>query len=77
MKNINKVDNSRRALLKTFAASGISKALISSSPIVAGMLFSRHADAQSDGRPNKTVSIYIPGGAIYDNWIPSVKWWTW
>ena len=71
MKNINKVDNSRRALLKTFAASGISKALISSSPIVAGMLFSRHADAQSDGRPNKTVSIYIPGGAIYDNWIPS------
>jgi len=71
MKNINKIDNSRRALLKTFAASGISKALISSSPLVAGMLFSRHADAQTGGRPNKTVAIYLPGGAIHDNWAPT------
>ena len=71
MKNTNKIDNSRRALLKTFAASGISKALISSSPLVAGMLFSRHADAQTGGQPNKTVAIYVPGGAIHDNWAPT------
>jgi len=71
MKKINTIDNGRRALLKTFAASGISKALISSSPLVAGMLYSRHADAQSDGTPNKSVVIYVPGGAIHDFWAPT------
>jgi len=40
MKNKNTIDKRRRAILQTFAASGISKALISSSPLVAGMLFS-------------------------------------
>ena len=71
MKDKNMIDNKRRALLKTFAASGISKALISSSPLVAGVLFSRHADAQSAGTPNKSVAIYIPGGAIQEFWAPS------
>ncbi len=71
MKNKNIIDNKRRALLKTFAASGISKAVISSSPLVAGMLFARHADAQSDGAPNKTVAIYIPGGGIQEFWAPT------
>ena len=71
MKNINNIDKKRRALLQTFATSGISRALINSSPLVAGMLISRHADAQSTGRPDKTVAIFVPGGAIYDLWIPT------
>lgn len=71
MKKINTIDNTRRDLLKTFAASGISKALISSSPLVAGMLFSRHADAQTNGVPNKSVAIYVPGGGIHDFWAPT------
>ena len=71
MKNISTVDKRRRDILKTFAASGISRGLISSSPLVAGMLFSRQADAQSNGGPNKSVAIYVPGGAIHDFWAPS------
>ena len=71
MKNIDSIDKRRRDLLKTFAASGISKALITSSPLVAGMLFSRHADAQSSGAPNKSVAIYVPGGGIHDFWAPT------
>ncbi len=70
MKNKYTIDRSRRALLQTFAASGISKALISSSPIVAGILFSRHADAM-DTAPNKSVAIYVPGGGIHDFWAPT------
>ena len=61
---------SRRALLKTVLASGISKSLITRSPLVAGMLFARHADAQGS-QPNKTVAIYVPGGGIHDFWAPS------
>ena len=71
MKDTNTLDQRRRALLKTFATSGISKALINSSPLVAGMLFSRHADAQANGAPNKSVAIYIPGGGIHDMWAPT------
>lgn len=71
MKKTNTIDKGRRALLQTFAASGISRALISSSPLVAGMLFSRHAEAQSSGAPNKSVAIYVPGGGIHDFWAPS------
>ncbi len=61
---------SRRQVLKTFLASGISRALVQSSPLVSGILFARHADAQQSG-PDKCVSIYIPGGAIHDFWAPS------
>jgi len=71
MNNINTFDKRRRDLLKTFATSGISKALISSSPLAAGVLFSRHADAQANGAPNKSVAIYIPGGGIHDMWAPT------
>lgn len=71
MKKENTIDQRRRALLQTFAASGISKALISSSPLVAGLLFSRHADAQTGGAPNKSVAIYVPGGGIHDFWAPT------
>jgi len=71
MKKTNTIDKRRRAILQTFAASGISKAVISSSPLVAGMLFSRHAEAQADGAPNKSVAIYVPGGGIYDFWAPT------
>ncbi len=71
MKNKESINQKRRDLLKTFTASGISKALINSSPLVAGMLFARHADAQQSGSPNKSVVIYVPGGGIHDFWIPS------
>ena len=65
-----KVDQNRRSLLKTFAASGISKALFMSSPLVSGMMFARHAEAQSS-TPNKSVAIYVPGGGIKDLWLPT------
>ena len=55
---LNKLAMSRRSLLKMVAASGISSTLIRTSPLVAGMLFSRHADAQESGLPNKTISIF-------------------
>ena len=71
MKKTNTIDTKRRAVLQTFAASGISKALISGSPLVAGMLFSRHADAQQGGAPDKSVAIYVPGGGIHDFWAPT------
>ena len=68
--HLNSLALSRRSVLKTFLASGISKALISRSPLVAGMLFARHADAQSTG-PNKTVAVYVPGGGIHNQWAPT------
>ena len=71
MKKINSIDKKRRALLQTFATSGISRALINSSPLVAGMLISRHADAQSSDRPDKTVAVFVPGGGIHDLWVPT------
>ncbi len=67
---LNSLRLSRRSVLKTFVASGISKAIISSSPLVAGVLFARHADAQATG-PNKAVSIYVPGGGIHEFWAPT------
>ncbi|MBE1301179.1 MAG: DUF1552 domain-containing protein [Alteromonadaceae bacterium] len=71
LEQLHRLAVSRRGLLKTFAASGISTALLRSSPIVAGILFSRHADAQDAGLPNKTVAIYVPGGAISYLWQPT------
>jgi hypothetical protein len=68
--NAHKLDKTRRRLLKTFVASGISKALISSSPLVAGMLFARDADAQQS-TPNKSLVIYVPGGGIHNYWAPT------
>ena len=61
---------SRRSVLKTFLASGISNVLVMNSPLVAGMLFARHADAQGS-LPNKAVAVYVPGGGIHDFWAPS------
>lgn len=69
--NENAVDKKRRGLLKTFAASGISAAILRSSPLVSGMLFARHADAQLGGVPNKSVVIYVPGGGIHNFWAPT------
>ncbi len=62
---------SRRNLLKTIMASGISHTLLSSSPLIASVLYNRHAEAAGDVTPNKTVVIFIPGGAIHDLWAPS------
>ncbi len=71
MTNSNNIDKRRRSILKTFAASGISRALIASSPLVAGMLYSREAEANTGGAPNKSVAIYVPGGGIHDFWAPT------
>jgi len=60
---------SRRQFLATAAASGISSALMRSSPLVAGMLYARSAEAQ--GGPTRSVVIYVPGGAIHAFWAPS------
>lgn len=66
---------SRRHLLKGLASSplfssGIAPSLLRSSPLIAGVLAARSAEAQSS-RPNKSVVVYIPGGAIHDLWAPS------
>ncbi|WP_125717398.1 DUF1552 domain-containing protein [Pseudoalteromonas rubra] len=69
--HLNNMAISRRSLLKMFMASGISTALIRTSPLVSGLLYARHADAMDAGLPNKTVSIYIPGGSIASLWNPT------
>lgn len=61
----------RRSLLKTFVSSGISYSVLAASPLVGGILYSRNAEAQSTGLPNKSVAIYVPGGGIHDFWAPS------
>lgn len=71
-KNVkNPIDEQRRSLLKTFVASGISKAVFQSSSIITGAMIARHADAQSSGRPNKSVAVYVPGGGIHSMWAPT------
>ncbi len=51
--NLDKQTISRRSLLKTFVASGISQAILRSSPLISGVLFSRHAEAEGLDMPNK------------------------
>jgi len=70
-KNIQTPDMTRRGFLKTWLASGISTSILSSSPLISGLLFSRHAEAQGVTTPNKSVVIYIPGGGIHDLWAPT------
>ncbi len=65
----NVFDKNRRNFLKVLASAGISKGLLQASPLVAGMMWSRVAEAQSG--PNKSVIIYVPDGAIADQWFPS------
>ncbi len=68
----NLFDNTRRNFLKTLVASGISPALISRSPLIAGILTARQVEAQgTTGGPNKSVVIYIPGGGIHQHWAPT------
>lgn len=69
--HLNNMMMSRRRLLKVFMASGISATLIRTSPLISGLLIARDAEAQDAGLPNKTVSIYIPGGSIASLWNPS------
>lgn len=66
----NKFDKNRRDLLKTIAGAGISQGLLKASPLVAGMMISRHADALGSAATNKAVCIYVPGGAIHQYWAP-------
>ena len=68
--NLNEREITRRNVLKTFMASTLSKAIINSSPLISGLLFARHADAEEVINPNKSVVIYIPGGGIHDFWAP-------
>ena len=63
------LESSRRRFLKTCLASGIPLSLIRSSPLVSGLLFAREAEAQ--GAVNKSVVVYVPGGAIHDFWAPN------
>lgn len=68
---LSKFAEKRRSLLKTIVSSGISYSVLSASPLVSGLLYSRHAEAQDAGLPNKSVAIYVPGGGIHDFWAPS------
>ncbi|GIX22423.1 MAG: hypothetical protein KatS3mg121_1206 [Gammaproteobacteria bacterium] len=65
----NVFDRRRRELLKVFAAAGVGQGLLRASPLVAGTLVSRWAEAQTG--PNKSVVIYVPDGAIPNLWYPS------
>lgn len=65
----NKFDLNRRGFLKTLAAAGVSQGLLRASPLVGGMMMSRAAEAQT--LLNKHVSLFVPGGALYDFWEPS------
>ncbi|AWB65087.1 hypothetical protein C2869_00910 [Saccharobesus litoralis] len=67
--NLHSYAMTRRNALKTLLASGFSKALLSSSPLISGLLLSRQAQANT--LPNKSIAIYIPGGGIHDMWAPS------
>ncbi|MEO0437470.1 MAG: DUF1552 domain-containing protein [Pseudomonadota bacterium] len=69
--NSQQLNQSRRKFLQTCAASGIPLALLKTSPLIPGLLFSREADAQ--GGVNKTVAVYVPGGGIHEFWAPSVS----
>lgn len=65
-----KFDKNRRGLLKTIASAGVSQGLLKASPLVAGMMIARHADALGSTDSNKAVCIYVPGGAIHQYWAP-------
>ena len=73
MKNLNENTReiTRRSLLKTFLASGISKSLVCNSPIISGLLYARHANAQTSSGPNKSLVVYVPGGGIHNFWAPT------
>lgn len=68
----NVVDKERRNLLKIFSSAGISQGLLRASPLVGGMMMSRLADAQ-ETRPNKSVIIFVPSGALPEHWYPDVE----
>jgi len=72
MKNLNQetVNKTRRGILKTIAASGISIPLLQASGLITGSMIARYASAEIS-TPNKSVVIYVPGGAIHDRWAPS------
>jgi hypothetical protein len=67
----NKAAYTRRSFLKVLLASGISKSLITSSPLVSGVLYSRYLDAQESAQPYRSAVVYVPGGGIHDFWAPT------
>lgn len=67
----NVFEQNRRSFLKTVLAAGVSNGLLRASPLVGGMMLSRAAEAQT--APNKSVTMYVPGGAIYQYWEPSAN----
>lgn len=71
-KRIN-LQQSRRQFMQDVSALGVSTTLLSSSALVAGVFNARFAEAQSVNIPNKTVAVYIPGGAIHDFWAPTTE----
>jgi len=64
----NKFDGQRRNFLKTIAAAGITPALLGSSSLVGGMMWSRTTQAASNA--NKSVAILGCGGSMDEFWRP-------
>jgi len=64
----NKFDGQRRNFLKTIAAAGITPALLGSSSLVGGMMWSRTTQAASNA--NKSVTILGCGGSMDEFWRP-------
>lgn len=65
----NVFDKQRRDFLQLLARAGVSKSLFKASPLVAGMMYSRLVEAQT--QPNKSVVIYTPDGCIPNHWFPN------
>ena len=67
----NQFDKKRRDLLKLFAGAGVTQGLLRASPLVAGMMLARQAEAQTG--PSRVVCVYTPDGAIPDRWHPNAN----
>lgn len=64
-----KFDKQRRNFIKTVTAAGISPSLMRSCGMVGAMMMGRSAEAA--GAPNKSLAIYVAGGAVSELWLPS------
>lgn len=65
----NRFDKQRRDLIKVIAGAGISKGLWQSCGLVGSMMLARAAEA-ADG-PDKSLTIYLAGGAVGELWTPT------
>ena len=59
----------RRQFLKMASSAGIGKKMLMASPLTAGLLYNRFAEAAEDAK--RAFLIYYPGGAPNGSWLPT------